>query len=77
MFDTLPERSVVSRAAWLEARRRLMTQEKALTRERDRLAAARRALPWLRVETPYGFDAPEGRRTLEDLFAGRSQLFRE
>jgi predicted dithiol-disulfide oxidoreductase (DUF899 family) len=74
MFDTLQERSVVSRAAWLEARRRLMTEEKALTRERDRLAAARRALPWLRVETPYGFDTPDGRRTLEDLFAGRSQL---
>jgi len=34
MFDTVPERPVVARDAWLEARRRLMVEEKALTRGR-------------------------------------------
>jgi predicted dithiol-disulfide oxidoreductase (DUF899 family) len=65
---------VVSRDAWLDARKALMAQEKAHTRERDRLAAARRELPWLRVEKEYGFDTAGGRESLADLFAGRSQL---
>ena len=41
---------------------------------RDRLAAERRALPWVRVNKTYRFDTPEGERTLSDLFDGRSQL---
>jgi predicted dithiol-disulfide oxidoreductase (DUF899 family) len=65
---------IVSREAWLAERVRLLAQEKAFTRERDRLSAARRALPWVRVDKQYVFDAPEGKRTLADLFEGRSQL---
>jgi len=34
----------------------------------------RRALPWERIDKAYTFDTPEGRRTLGDLFEGRSQL---
>ena len=33
------------------------------------------ALPWVRVEKEYVFDAPKGEVTLADLFDGRSQLF--
>jgi predicted dithiol-disulfide oxidoreductase (DUF899 family) len=40
----------------------------------DRLSAERRALPWVRVEKDYVFDAPEGKLSLADLFDGRSQL---
>jgi predicted dithiol-disulfide oxidoreductase (DUF899 family) len=65
---------VVSQEEWLEARRALLAEEKAWTRERDRLAGKLRALPWVRVEKQYVFDAPEGRVTLADLFDGRSQL---
>ena len=65
---------VVSRAQWLEARKALMKREKELTRLRDELAVERRALPWVRVEKPYAFDGPQGRESLADLFAGRSQL---
>lgn len=65
---------VVPREQWLAARRALLAQEKALTRERDRVAAARRALPWVRVDTPYVFDTPEGPCRLSDLFFGRRQL---
>jgi predicted dithiol-disulfide oxidoreductase (DUF899 family) len=44
-----------------------MEQEKAHTRERDRLAAERRALPRLRVEKPYLFEGPNGAESLEQL----------
>jgi predicted dithiol-disulfide oxidoreductase (DUF899 family) len=66
---------IVSRELWLEARKALLAKEKELTRLRDRLAAERRALPWVRVEKQYVFDAPQGKVTLADLFDGRSQLF--
>lgn len=65
---------IVSREEWVAARTALLAKEKELTRLRDRLSADRRALPWVKVEKDYVFDAPEGRVTLADLFAGRSQL---
>src|SRR5947207_2564906 len=46
-----------------------------LTRLSDQLAAERRALPWVKIEKEYVFDAPEGKVTFADLFDGRSQLF--
>jgi predicted dithiol-disulfide oxidoreductase (DUF899 family) len=67
--------AVVSREEWLKARVALLEKEKELTRLRDRLAAERRSLPWVRVTKPYVFEAPEGQVTLAELFAGRSQLF--
>jgi predicted dithiol-disulfide oxidoreductase (DUF899 family) len=66
---------IVSRAEWLEARKALLMKEKELTRFRDELAAERRALPWVKVDKQYVFDAPGGNVTLADLFDGRSQLF--
>ena len=66
---------VVSPEEWIESRKVLMAKEKELTRLRDRLAAERRALPWVRVEKEYVFDTPHGTVTLADLFDGRSQLF--
>jgi predicted dithiol-disulfide oxidoreductase (DUF899 family) len=68
------ENRVVSSQEWTEARRELLSKEKALTRQRDELAAERRALPWVRVEKNYLFDGPDGQETLSDLFGGRSQL---
>jgi len=68
------EHPVVSREDWLAARRQLLSREKELTRLRDELSAARRALPWVRVEKDYVFDTPDGPATLADLFDGRSQL---
>jgi len=69
-----PEHRVVSRDEWLAARRELLEREKALQRERDALAAARRELPWVRVDRAYVFDGSAGKESLADLFAGRSQL---
>ncbi|APF39576.1 Predicted dithiol-disulfide oxidoreductase, DUF899 family [Chelatococcus sambhunathii] len=65
---------VVSREEWLEARRALLAKEKEFTHLRDKVNAARLALPWVRVDKPYVFDTPHGRKTLAELFAGRSQL---
>ena len=64
----------VTRAEWLEARKAVLAQEKLLTRMRDEVTRARRALPWVRVDAPYTFQGPDGEETLEQLFAGRSQL---
>ena len=65
---------VVSRPDWLSARQVLLTEEKELTRARDRLSAHRRELPWVKVDQNYRFHTPAGTRTLADLFDGRSQL---
>ena len=65
---------VVSRDEWLVARKELLAREKELTRLRDALNAKRRALPWVKVEKAYAFDSLEGRKTLAELFDGRSQL---
>jgi predicted dithiol-disulfide oxidoreductase (DUF899 family) len=71
---TITDHKVVSREKWVAARKDLLTKEKESTRLRDQLSAERRKLPWVKVEKPYVFDAPGGKETLGDLFAGRSQL---
>ena len=63
-----------SKDEWLAARKKLLAKEKELTHLRDALSAERRAVPWLRVEKQYLFDTPTGRKSLADLFEGRTQL---
>ncbi|HEU4882285.1 MAG TPA: DUF899 domain-containing protein [Longimicrobium sp.] len=70
--ENLPR--VVSRDEWLAARVALLQREKELTKLRDALVADRRRLPMVRIEKEYIFEGPEGKATLLDLFAGRSQL---
>ena len=67
-------RPIVSREEWLAARRALLAKEKEATRLRDRVNAERLALPWVKVEKNYVFDTPQGKKTLAELFDGRSQL---
>ncbi|HVT14099.1 MAG TPA: DUF899 domain-containing protein [Fimbriimonadaceae bacterium] len=59
---------------WLAERKKLLEDEKASTRERDRIAAARRRLPMVRVEKAYRFQGPNGEASLRDLFEGQIQL---
>lgn len=68
------QHEVVSREEWLEARKRLLKQEKAVTRMNDLVAAERRKLPWVKIEKNYVFDTPEGKKPLADLFGKNSQL---
>ncbi len=65
---------IVSPDEWIKARKDLLEREKAFTRQRDRLTAEIRALPWHRVEKDYLFSGPDGTLRLIDLFEGRSQL---
>jgi predicted dithiol-disulfide oxidoreductase (DUF899 family) len=64
----------VSRDEWLAARLDLLEQEKALSRQRDAVARARRQLPRVRIDKDYGFQSETGAETLSDLFDGRNQL---
>jgi predicted dithiol-disulfide oxidoreductase (DUF899 family) len=72
--NTIENPKIVSRDEWLAARKKLLAREKQLTHERDAIAAERRQLPWVKVEKNYVFDSPSGKKTLGDLFDGRSQL---
>jgi predicted dithiol-disulfide oxidoreductase (DUF899 family) len=73
--QTMTPHETVSQREWLVARKELLKKEKELTKLRDQLSAQQRALPWVKVEKSYVFDAPEGKVTLAQLFDGRSQLF--
>jgi predicted dithiol-disulfide oxidoreductase (DUF899 family) len=65
---------IVSQDEWLKARQKHLLAEKAFTKARDQLSRQRRELPWTKVEKSYVFDTPQGKKTLADLFDGRSQL---
>ncbi|MGW6212703.1 DUF899 domain-containing protein [Streptomyces sp. NPDC055109] len=69
---TLPE--IVSREEWRAAREELLVREKAATRARDALNAARRGLPMVEIDKEYVFESGDGKATLLDLFRGRDQL---
>jgi predicted dithiol-disulfide oxidoreductase (DUF899 family) len=70
----MQQHRVVSSAEWLAARKELLAKEKEFTRLRDQLSLQRRELPWERVDKAYVFDGPDGRVSMAELFAGRSQL---
>ncbi|CDZ31274.1 CalU12 protein [Neorhizobium galegae bv. officinalis] len=69
-----PKNPVVSREEWLEARRKLLALEKEETHLRDKVRAERQAMPWVKVDKDYVFDTQKGKKSLADLFDGRSQL---
>jgi len=69
---SLPE--IASHDEWVAARTQLLEREKAFTRARDELAAARRRLPMVEVEKDYRFEGPDGPVGLVELFEGRHQL---
>jgi predicted dithiol-disulfide oxidoreductase (DUF899 family) len=63
-----------TREEWLAARLELLEAEKELTRRGDELARRRQELPWVPVDKEYVFETVDGKKTLAELFAGRSQL---
>jgi predicted dithiol-disulfide oxidoreductase (DUF899 family) len=65
---------IVSRQEWTEARKKLLVEEKDLTRRCDAVAKQRQELPWVRIDKKYQFDTDDGSKSLADLFCGRSQL---
>ena len=72
--DRVPSPKVVTTSEWSTQRQALLEQEKELTRQLDRVNAARRRLPMVKVEKAYTFEGRNGKVTLLDLFEGRRQL---
>ena len=59
---------------WQAARDELAKLEAEHTELGRRLTEKRRELPWVAVEKEYEFDTEDGKKTLAELFDGRSQL---
>jgi len=72
--STVEHPKVVTQEEWNKARKELLVKEKQLTRQRDAIAQERQQLPWVRVDKNYTFKTLSGKKTLADLFAGKSQL---
>lgn len=70
----MPEHRIVDHDEWVAERKGFLEREKEFTKLRDELSAARRALPWEKVDKEYVFETAVGRRSLSDLFDGRHQL---
>jgi predicted dithiol-disulfide oxidoreductase (DUF899 family) len=70
----MTERRTATQEEWKAERDALLEEEKELTRRSDVLARKRRELPWVPIEKDYRFETAEGRKTLAELFDGRSQL---
>ena len=70
----MTEHRTGTREDWLAARRELLDAEKAHMREGDALARRRQELPWVPIGKEYVFETDDGRKTLAELFDGRSQL---
>lgn len=66
--------NVVSETEWAQALEDIRAEEKRATRAADALAAKRRRLPAVAVDTPYRFEGPDGEVGLRDMFEGRRQL---
>jgi predicted dithiol-disulfide oxidoreductase (DUF899 family) len=70
----MTEHRTATQEEWQAEREALLAEEKELTRCEDELAEKRRALPWVPIEKDYELDTAEGKKSLADLFDGRSQL---
>jgi predicted dithiol-disulfide oxidoreductase (DUF899 family) len=70
----MPEHTVGTREEWQAARDELAKLEAEHARQNEEVKRKRRELPWVRVEKAYEFDTEDGRKTLGELFDGRSQL---
>ena len=70
----MPEHRTGTREEWQVARDELAKLENEQAERNEELARQRRELPWVPIEKEYEFDTEEGRKTLAELFDGRSQL---
>ena len=65
---------VGTRNEWQAARDELAKMEAEYGELGQQLTEKRRELPWVPVEKEYVFETTEGKKTLAELFDGRSQL---
>ena len=70
----MPEHKIGSRDEWQLARDELAKLEAEHAQLGQKVSEQRRQLPWVPVTEEYEFDTEDGKKTLLDLFEGRSQL---
>jgi predicted dithiol-disulfide oxidoreductase (DUF899 family) len=70
----MTEHKVGTREEWEAARNGLLKRENEHAELSEELARERQELPWVAVEKEYRFATDEGKKTLAELFDGRSQL---
>src|SRR5689334_3959950 len=73
-MTNVPHPQIASEEDWLAERKRLLTQEKELTKQADRVNAERRRLPMVKLTKNYVFAGTHGKKNLQELFDGRRQL---
>src|SRR5262249_61471114 len=70
----MAENTTGTREEWQAARDELAKLEAEQAQRDEEVESKRRQLPWVPVEKEYVFDTEDGKRTLAELFEGRSQL---
>jgi predicted dithiol-disulfide oxidoreductase (DUF899 family) len=70
----MAEHKVGTREEWQAARDELARLEAEQAERSADISTKRHELPWVPVEKNYEFDTADGKKTLADLFDGRSQL---
>ncbi len=70
----MPDHKTATREEWQAARAELAELEADYAALGAKVTEQRRQLPWVPVEKEYVFDTEDGKKTLGELFDGRSQL---
>src|SRR3954471_23158904 len=70
----MPEHKIGTREEWQAAREELAKLEAEQAQRNEEVKRKRHELPWVPVEKEYVFDTEDGKKTLAELFEGRSQL---
>jgi predicted dithiol-disulfide oxidoreductase (DUF899 family) len=70
----MPEHKVGTREEWQAARDELAKLEGEQAQRDEEIKRRRRELPWVPVEKEYEFETEDGKKTLAELFDGRTQL---
>jgi len=70
----MPEHTIGTREEWQKARDELAKLEAEHAELTQKVTEQRRQLPWVPVEKEYVFETQDGKKTLAELFDGRSQL---
>jgi len=70
----MTEHKTGSREEWQAARDELAKLEAEQAKQDEEIKQKRLELPWVPIEKEYVFDTEDGKKTLAELFDGRSQL---
>jgi predicted dithiol-disulfide oxidoreductase (DUF899 family) len=70
----MSDHTIGTREEWQAARAELAQLEAEYAQLGQKVTEQRRRLPWVPVEKEYEFDTEDGKKTLAELFEGRSQL---